>query len=160
MTVIAAALAVLVQTAAPCAGGPYDDFDFWVGEWRVEDSAGKTLGTNSITKAEADCLIIERWTSAGGSTGQSYNFVDPATQRWRQVWVSAGFTVDYDGALDGDGAMRLEGDITYRNGSTAPFRGVWAQMDDGRVRQSFTQYDPKTERWVPWFEGFYVRTAP
>ncbi|MEO1311524.1 MAG: hypothetical protein AAFV51_11245, partial [Pseudomonadota bacterium] len=117
-------------------------------------------GTNSITKAENGCLLIERWSGAGGSTGQSYNFYDPETKTWRQVWVSAGIVVDYDGGLDDTGAMRLEGRISYRtSGKTFPFRGVWTPQEDGSVRQHFTQYDPEKEEWADWFVGIYRRSV-
>ena len=152
------AAAALQAAPPPCGGGAYDDFDFWVGEWRVSAPDDTFQGANSISKAENGCLIIERWTGASGSTGQSYNFYDPKTERWRQVWVSAGSVIDYEGGLDEAGAMRLEGRISYRaSGKSFPFRGVWTPADDGSVRQHFTQYDPEKDEWADWFVGVYRR---
>jgi len=146
----------------PCNNEIYHQFDFWLGEWNVKDQSGQHLGTNSITREENGCLIIERWTSKSGSTGQSYNYVDLATKnedtpQWRQVWVSAGFTIDYTGGLSAKNKMELTGNITYRNGTSAPFKGIWTLQADGTVRQYFEQYDAKTEKWTPWFLGFYHR---
>ena len=147
--------------AAPpsCDGDVYDDFDFWLGEWEVTTPDGQVAGTNSITKAEDGCLLIERWTGAQGSTGQSYNFYDTGLDKWRQVWVARGATIDYAGKLTEDGEMRLEGKIAYRNGNTAPFRGSWTPEADGSVTQHFQQYNSETETWDVWFTGIYRRTA-
>ena len=147
---------VAPQPAPPsCEGDVYDDFNFWLGEWDVATPDGQVAGTNSITKAEDGCLIIERWTGAQGSTGQSYNFYDTGLQEWRQVWVARGATIDYAGKLTEDGEMRLEGKIAYRNGTTAPFRGSWAAEADGSVTQRFQQFNSQTDRWDDWFTGIY-----
>jgi len=149
----------LAQTP-PCKGEAFDDFDFWVGEWDVYGKAGTLAGTNSITKDEYGCLLVERWKSAGGITGQSYNFVDLATGKWRQVWVSAGATIDYSGGLDEKGAMVLEGVIGYPAGTpggSARFRGTWTPNSDGTVTQHFEQFDPAKNEWTEWFLGTYRR---
>ena len=155
------ATGAVAQTAAPpnCEGAPYRDFDFWVGEWDVFTPDGKKAGENLITLEENECLILERWTSVSGGTGQSYNYYDLAAQNWRQVWVSAAATIDYTGGLNDAGAMALEGEIAYRNGTTAPFRGVWTALADGSVRQDFEQYNAATEEWAPWFTGVYKRKS-
>lgn len=156
----AAAAPALAQQQKPCAEPVFDDFDFWVGEWDVTGADGKLAGTNSITKEEYGCLLVERWKSAGGINGQSYNFVDLATGKWRQVWVSAGATIDYSGGLDSKGRMILEGVIGYPPGATpqsAKFRGSWTPNADGTVTQHFQQYDPSKEEWTDWFVGTYKK---
>lgn len=147
------------SASTSCEGDVYDDFDFWLGEWEVTTPDGQVAGTNSITKAEDGCLLIERWTGARGSTGQSYNFYDTGLQKWRQVWVARGATIDYAGKLTEEGEMRLEGKIAYRNGTTAPFRGSWTPQADGSVTQYFQQYNSETESWDDWFTGIYRRSA-
>lgn len=147
---------------APCSDQVFRQFDFWVGAWDVFTTDGKLAGSNVITKEEYGCLLLERWTAAGGSTGQSYNFVDLATGKWRQIWVSAGATIDYAGGLDADGAMTLEGTIGYGAGNPANgarFRGSWTPGADGSVTQRFQQYDPAREEWTDWFIGVYRRKA-
>lgn len=144
----------------PCDGSAYDDFDFWLGTWDVTDASGTLQGRNAITKEENGCLVIERWTSVNGGTGQSYNYYDPTTEKWRQVWVSGGFTIDYEGGLEEDGTMRLEGEIHLRNGASAPFRGIWTLLADGRIKQHFDQYDTEKEQWNAWFTGYYKKENP
>ena len=158
LTLIAAP--ATAQGKKPCADPIFDDFDFWVGEWDVTGADGKHAGTNAITKEEYGCLLVERWTGAGGITGQSYNFVDLATGKWHQVWVSAGATIDYSGGLDDRGRMVLDGVIGYPPGAapaSARFRGTWTPNADGTVRQHFQQYDPSTDEWTDWFVGTYKR---
>lgn len=142
-----------------CADDLYRQFDFWLGTWDVKDPNGQVAGVNRITLEEGGCLLVERWTGAGGGTGQSYNFVDRDTNQWRQVWVSGGFTIDYSGGLDEDGAMVLKGRIGYasRPENNGPFKGTWTLREDGTVEQTFHQLNPENGEWVPWFTGIYTK---
>lgn len=153
------------QTPPPlmCETDPaFRDFDFWLGDWRVTATqGGQFAGTNRITKVENSCLIREEWTSVGnGGTGQSINYYNPLTKKWRQVWVSGGaggYSIDYEGGLK-EGSMVMEGTIYYYAQATEfPFRGTWTPNEDGTVRQFFEQFDPEANQWNPWFDGLYVR---
>ena len=146
-----------VREGGPCTAPIYRAFDFWLGTWEVTDPRGIVQGQNTITLEEAGCVLVERWTSASGGTGQSYNFVDPSNGRWRQVWVSGAANIDYQGGTTASGGMRLEGTITYRNGIRFPFVGAWTPQADGTVLQVFEQYNPQTKTWDPWFTGIYRR---
>ena len=139
----------------PCDAEPYQAFDFWLGAWRVTDPAGELAGSSTITKQENGCLLVERWESARGTTGQSYNYFDPGTEMWRQVWISPDVVIDYEGGPNQRGHMLLEGTIKYRNGDTHPFRGNWVPNANGTVTQHFEQYDEGEERWEDWFIGTY-----
>lgn len=152
------------QTAPvfPCGDDPrFAEFDFWVGDWEVHDGAGTFAGTNSISRDEEGCVLVERWVGASGVTGMSVNFVDGAKDEWVQVWNSApGVQIDIRGGLTDDG-MQLVGTIHYlSSGATQDFRGLWTLLDDGRVRQFFEQSPDGGETWNPWFEGFYTRKEP
>lgn len=142
-----------------CSEAPFRDFDFWVGTWDVHTPAGQLAGRNVISSEEGGCLLVERWTSASGGTGQSYNYVDLDTGEWRQIWVSPGMTINYAGGLDENGVMRLEGRIAYGAApqNNGPFRGAWELKEDGTVEQTFHQQNPETEEWVPWFTGIYSK---
>lgn len=146
------------RPASPCETEPaFDQFDFWIGTWRVEDASGKFVGTNRIERKDGGCTVLELWTGAGGGSGSSINFYDPARERWVQVWSGAGGTqIRIEGGLE-DGSMVLAGRIYYVGRDTsADFRGTWTPLADGRVRQYFEQRDEAGE-WQPWFEGFYSR---
>jgi hypothetical protein len=138
----------------------FGDFDFWVGEWEVYSNDEKRTfqGNNSITKHHQNCLIMENWTSAQGGKGSSMNYFDPVEDSWRQLWVAGGYSIDYTGGLDENGAMSLAGKINYyQQGTGIPFRGTWTLNEDGTVRQFFEQQNPETGDWVVWFDGLYVK---
>ncbi len=159
---LAASAPAFAQSQAqtpPCQAKTFHDFDFWIGEWEVFDPQGAKAGENSIKVEEYGCLLVERWVSAQGTTGQSYNFVDHVTGKWTQIWVSAGATIDYAGGLNARGEMVLEGTIGYPNGLKAPFRGTWTPNKDGTVTQYFQQYNGETKAWDDWFTGTYKRKA-
>lgn len=156
------ALMALPAAAQPgsCSDPVFRQFDFWLGEWEVFTAGGSKAGDNVVSSEEYGCLIVERWTNANGITGQSYNFVDHATGKWRQIWVSAGATIDYSGGLDGEGRMVLEGIIGYpagQPGNGAKFRGSWTPGRDGTLTQHFEQFDAAKGEWTDWFVGTYRR---
>jgi hypothetical protein len=152
---------LFVQDAAaatpPCAEGPFREFDFWVGEWDVRDAEGKTAGVNTISSEENGCVIVERWRSAGGGTGQSYNYYDPAAGKWRQVWVGLGVLLHMEGGRTDDG-MRLEGPLQdLRKDRNTILRSTWSKLPDGRLRHLFEESSDGGKTWTNWFEGFYTK---
>ena len=148
------------ETPPPCSSEAFHQFDFWLGDWDVTAPDGTFSGNNSITSEESGCLLVERWTSVNGGTGQSYNYYNPATEKWRQVWVSTGALIDYEGGLTESGSMKLEGVITYvSSAQTADFTGEWTLNEDGTVTQHFEQYDAEKEEWVTWFTGRYTKSS-
>jgi len=153
-------VAELSVAAYPCEHQDgFRDFDFWLGEWIVHASNGQHVGNNVIRSVERGCVITENWTDTSGGTGMSINYLDKATNEWVQVWnAGSGSQINIRGGLTDEG-MALEGTIHYvATGVTAPFRGLWTALEDGRVRQYFEQSSDGGETWQPWFEGFYTRT--
>ncbi len=141
----------------PCSEDLFRQFDFWVGEWNVYTTDGDKVGENSIAIEENGCLLVEHWTDIQGNTGQSYNFVDLSTQKWRQVWVSPGATIDYAGGLKETGVMELEGTIGAASSDPTPFRGTWSKQPDGSVRQHLRHFDTEKDEWSAGFVGVYIR---
>ena len=145
--------------AYPCGhDDKFREFDFWVGEWAVHGANGSVQGSNSVRPAERGCVLLENWSSATGGTGMSINYFDKLTDEWVQVWIAEGGSqINIRGGLTDEG-MHLVGTIHYiSNDTTAPFRGLWTPLPDGRVRQFFEQSNDGGETWAPWFEGFYSR---
>lgn len=136
----------------------FKEFDFWLGEWDVHIADGRFAGSNSIKRAEQGCVLIENWSSAGGGGGHSINYFDASSDEWVQIWNDAsGSQINIRGNLGPEG-MLLTGHIHYvGNGTTAPFRGLWTPLPDGRVRQFFEQSNDEGKSWTAWFEGFYSR---
>jgi len=146
------------QRASPCESGAYREFDFWAGNWIVKVASGEEAGRNSIEIEQRGCALVERWTSADGSTGMSVNFYDPVARVWTQQWVSPGAVLTMTGGLV-DGAMVLEGPLHYRkDGRATLLRGTWTRLPDGRVRQYFQESSDQGKTWTDWFDGYYSRT--
>ncbi len=161
------------EAAIPtCTAESYRAFDFWLGRWQVRLADGTLAGENRIEAAADGCFLTEHWQGARGATGFSMNFYEPASARWRQVWVSAGSIIDISGGPVA-GSMVLTGEIRYRQAPTGPgevtgplvrpFRGRWTPLPDGRVRQFFEELIEgpawAEEKWQPWFEGFYSKAV-
>jgi hypothetical protein len=154
-----ALVADMSRKAYPCEHDEaFSEFDFWVGDWVVHGPAGGLAGTNSITKEERGCVLLEHWENTAGGTGQSINYVDKITGEWVQVWnAEGGSQINIRGGMTDDG-MLLTGTLhTISNGTTIPFRALWTLLPDGRVRQFFEQSTDDGETWTTWFEGFYTR---
>jgi len=166
MSMMLASLNCGAQTAAaplptPCEDDArFSEFDFWIGDWDVHTADGTYAGSNTISKAERGCVLLEQWAGKSGSTGMSINYLDGESGNWVQIWRAAGGSqIDIRGGMTDDG-MLLVGTIHYlTNSKTQDFRGLWTLLPDGRVRQFFEQSNDGGETWAPWFEGFYTRTS-
>lgn len=148
------------RNARPCA---FDEnrrqFDFWVGTWDVTNADGRRVGTNTIRKIQGDCVLQENWTGASGGTGTSFNFYDPSTGRWHQVWVdSSGHHARFEGGYH-DGAMRFEGTWVTSDGTTSRMIMTFTPLEDGRVRQLIEQSTDGGQTYTVWFDGYYARSG-
>ncbi len=144
------------EVAADCSAAAYRAFDFWLGRWEVRLADGRLAGSNVIEASRDGCLLTETWTGAAGGEGFSLNFYDPAADRWRQVWVSAGSVIEIAGGLEEE-SMVLSGEITdRRTGDVRPFRGRWTPLPEGQVRQFFEEFRDG-EGWQTWFDGIYAK---
>jgi len=146
------------QPAAGCTAAEYRQFDFWLGDWTVTDSAGGTAyGTNSVTGEESGCLVHEHWSGSRGGTGQSFNFYDPKAKGWEQLWVASGGSIlRVTGRLQGT-SMVLEGDGVAANGAAIRNRIAWTPEPDGRVRQVWSTSADGGKSWKATFDGWYRR---
>jgi hypothetical protein len=152
-----------VQAGSPppiaCQGPEFSQFDFWVGEWDVFGPKGNPAGRNSITRTHGGCVILENWTSAGGSTGSSFNIYTPATKKWHQIWVdSAGTLLQLEGELR-NGSMTLEGEGLTPKGRMLN-RITWTPRSDGTVRQFWEISTDNGKTWQASFDGTYRKARP
>jgi hypothetical protein len=148
-----------VPAATICTDAKFREFDFWAGTWRVVDADRKLAGDNSVSIEHGGCVLVERWRSASGGSGESFNYYDPVAQLWKQRWVGLGLILEMQGGLQ-NGAMVLEGPLHYvREKRTTRLRGTWSVLPDGRVRQLFVESSDQGKTWTPWFDGYYSRVA-
>jgi hypothetical protein len=152
-------VADMSRLAYPCE---YDDqfkeFDFWLGKWIVHTASGQHAGYNEIIRAERGCVLLEDWANVSGGGGGSINYVDKVTGEWVQVWNDAsGSQINIRGGLTDEGMLLVGTLHSVGTGVTVPFRGLWTDLPDGRVRQFFEQSNDGGETWVTWFDGYYTR---
>lgn len=161
-SVLAIFSTVLFSTAAAqqalsgCTAAEHRQFDFWIGDWTVTDSAGATLyGTNLITREEMGCLLHEKWRGSQGGSGQSLNFYDRQRRHWEQIWVASGGNVlRLSGQFNGI-SMTLEGGGISPSGEAVRNRIVWTPHPDGRVRQVWSTSADGGKSWQVGFDGWY-----
>jgi hypothetical protein len=147
------------STPAPCSAPEYRQFDFWIGDWVVFNPSGRKVGTSRIERIEQGCGILERWTNAGGVTGQSINVYRPTSKTWVQTWAgSDGLTLMLEGTFDA-GKMILEGDSIGPRGERLRDRVTWSRLDGGKVRQFWEQSRDGGTMWTVSFDGTYARGA-
>ncbi len=151
-------LLTLTQDDCPCCSKPYNQFDFWVGEWTVYDTAGNIVGENTIQKVEDGCLLTERWVGSGGSTGRSINFFDKTDSSWNQTWVdNSGNILNLKGNLI-DGSMVMESNLIkgtkidyYKNQIS------WKPNNDNSITQKWEILDKNDNVLQLIFLGIYKK---
>lgn len=164
----AGCLAVISLVAAPvraqstldsaCTAIEHRQFDFWIGEWTVLDSAGRELGVNRVTRIADNCGLREHWRGARGGEGMSLNIWQPATREWTQFWVGTGVVLRLTGGLDANGHMVLQGRREGPGGAQLD-RVRWIPLDSGAVRQLWEGSRDGGASWQRVFDGYYKRKA-
>jgi hypothetical protein len=141
----------------PCAGSEFQQFDFWLGNWKVTNPYGKHVGTSEISRAAEGCAIREQWKSPSGGSGMSINYFDPDDRKWHQDWVGGdGAILHLQGELVGN-AMVLRGSSKAPNG-TVINRIIWTPLPDGKVKQEWSTSDDDGRNWKISFVGIYEKT--
>jgi hypothetical protein len=143
---------------SPCAAPSYREFDFWLGQWNVFNSAGEQVGTNAVTAELDGCVVTESWTSSTGGRGRSINTYDVETGKWHQTWVTQ-FTLGHLRLSGGlvDGVMTMHGERPSPSGFTIFDDWTWTDLPDGRVLQVGVLDIPVLGIHSE-FQGFYQRT--
>ena len=152
------ALAGIRAARFPCeADERHHAFDFWIGEWTVTQN-GQFAGTNNIQPILGHCTLFEKWESATGSLGKSFNYYDPGEDHWRQIWIS-----DNGSFVEFTGKARDSG-IFYTAETTNPADGVvtlhkfdFTQIENGIVRQLWQTSSDDGETWTIAWDGRYSR---
>jgi hypothetical protein len=156
---LAAPSAAADKAPVSCAKPEHRQFDFWVGEWEVEDPKGNRVGENSITGILGGCVILENWRGKGGSNGTSLNTFDASRGVWHQTWVdNQGGLLQLEGKA-ADGRMVLEGVQTKRKGGPSRERITWEKKGADKVRQRWESSTDEGKTWKILFDGLYVRAA-
>ena len=159
MTLIALALAALVQTApVDCTDADHRAFDFWLGDWSVTAVASGTVVAESrIESVAGGCAIQETYhqTVGPGGTptdyrGHSYSAFDPIDRVWRQFYVDSGGTVwAFAGQAVGDAMVLIvDRGALQRRMTVAP-------SEDGSVRQTGEVSRDGGQTWSTGYDFIY-----
>jgi hypothetical protein len=139
-----------VPPAAGCTAPEHRQFDFWLGEWRVNPGA-----ESSITAEPGGCAIFEDYRPTGGTGGRSISVYDPGTGLWYQTFLSGNNPLQplrMSGGLDGDDMVmyvRVAGQLSQR--------WTWKMLAGGSVVQSTESSSDNGSSWTPGFVGTYTR---
>ena len=148
--VVAAAIASGAATAGPCADSGHRQFDFWLGDWVVENRQRNpatpeepTLRPTGTAAASVHsildgCAVVEHWEGYLAPDrhvlGFSLRSFDPETGRWRVLlnWPAPGAPsfFEIEGSFDGDSANFVfprpaGGYVRYRFLDTSTDRPRW-----------------------------------
>ncbi len=136
------------------------EFDFWIGDWDVYPTGRNQLvGHSIIQMGSGGCFILENWTATGipETSGKSMNFVDPKSNKWKQVWVGSGGTVtEYINGFYKDSVMEFEStQQTPQGEAKVRFRFFNQGANQVRQFQEFTNDNGNT--WNVSYDLTYIR---
>lgn len=143
------------ESFQPCRAPEFRQFDFWVGDWEVQNPVGQTIGDNQVTLEQNGCLLVEHWKSGlGVETGSSFNYYDSFDRQWHQNYIpNSGIAhAPMAGGLR-DGRMVLLAEP--RNGVQE--RWTWYVLAPGKVRQMAEQTADGGKTWAVVWDSVYVK---
>jgi hypothetical protein len=144
--------------AATCAAPEFHQFDFWIGDWEVQNPDGSKAGHNRIEPILGGCALQENWTGAGGGSGKSFNMYDRRRKVWHQTWVDAqGNMLQLDGHFADKRMTLASGETPDSSGKTVINRIIWEQTAPNRVRQLWEMSRDGGKTWAVAFDGRYIK---
>jgi hypothetical protein len=152
-------LCVKAQTTnCTCCTDDHSAFDFWVGSWEVKLPDGRLAGENQIEKIQGGCVLRENWKSSSGNfTGTSYNFYNPGTGLWEQLWLdTSGTILKLSGSRSDDQMVLQSEEVVNPDNSVSVQRITWTLLADGNVRQVWEVLRDGVSVQVI-FDGLYTR---
>ena len=165
--VLAAAIASATPSPPPACGAlpAFHALDFWIGRWRVT-SSGAFDGTDDVRAVQNGCAIVESWTDADGSHGQSLFYYNAFADTWRQVWVTeratarGGLKEKQLVARYPDGGVRFEGLLPGAPGSRLVLdRTTLTPLSPTRVHQVIEDSIDGGTSWRVAFDAIYTRDS-
>ena len=148
-----------LKSTIPCQTAEFRKFDFWIGDWAVQNPAGQKVGNNLVTREQDGCLLVEHWKSGRGiESGTSFNYFDIRDNKWHQLYLdnsgNAGAYPPMSGDLV-DNKMVLISDEKV----SPVFRWTWYVLAPGKVRQMAEQSDDQQKTWRIVWDSVYVDKA-
>jgi hypothetical protein len=143
------------QQDCACCSPQHSDFDFWIGDWEVFNEAGEKIGENLIKKLEDNCILNENWKAESGNSGKSYNYYDPNSETWNQLWLSnTGNILKLKGRLI-EGKMVLKSELQKGEKGEYYNQITWTKNSDHSVTQTWEIINQEGKRINTVFTGIY-----
>ena len=147
------------RNARPCEADPnFRKFDFWVGEWDVQQTGVPRAPVGASSRVERilnGCVIFENWEPGPSGAGKSFNIYNTATKKWEQYWVDAtGRITHYFGEFHDDGNLYYEAD---QFGTTNKVRMTFFNQGPDQVRQLGHLSTDGGKTWTVSFDLTYLR---
>ena len=146
----------------PCMADAHRrEFDFWVGEWEVFPTGAKPNGPGAksvIQIISGGCAILENWESPN-SNGKSINFIDPATNKWKQSWAG-NYVNGTQEFVDGeykDNAMRFTFETKNAQGNKIIGHFIFYNEGPSQVRQFNETSSDGGKTWTTSYDFTYYR---
>jgi hypothetical protein len=159
-TAVAAAQAALVPldhfgigqggNGNACRAAEYRQFDFWVGNWDIQNLNGTSNGSSVVSSVLGGCAVLENYF---GDAGRSISAYDNATGTWNQFYVaSGGGILLLRGGFQSDSMI-----LSEQRGPVINDIWTWTTIDANTVKQHQRVFF----NGVPsgGFVGIYVRRA-
>ena len=158
LSIISGKMMAQNSTKTPCQEKEYQQFDFWLGNWKVYDTSNKLIGTNKIVKLPNACGMQENWTSkTSSSKGTSYNYYNKSDNSWNQVWIdNSGFSLELKGKYSGK-KMILKSKLIKGEKANFHHRITWSNNLDGTVTQVWDYVSPQGKVIQEVFRGIYKK---
>ncbi len=146
----------LEEELAPCRTAEFHHFDFWIGDWQVQNPAGQKVGDNLITREQEGCLLVEHWESARGvETGTSFNYYDIRDKKWHQLYIANNGNAGAFPAMAGE--LKDNKMVLISDEKQSPvFRWTWYVISPGKVRQMAEQSNDGQKTWQTVWDSVYV----
>lgn len=132
-------------------------FDFWVGDWDVQNAQGRPAGQSSVQLLLEGCALFENWTDSQGGGGKSLNSYNEETKQWQQFWTDQyGHVTEYRESDWIDGSLRYSAKQMTPRGP-ALIHMTFTPVNPDLVRQFGEMSVDGGKTWTPTFDLYYHR---
>jgi tetratricopeptide (TPR) repeat protein len=133
-------------------------FDFWIGEWSVQNQQGEPVGTSSVQLILGECVLFENWTGNFGDQGKSFNYYNAGSKEWKQLWVdNQGTSTEFVHGEYKDGAMRFQSERLEADGRKVLGRLTFFNIARNRIRQLAEESTDGGKTWTVRYDFLYRR---
>jgi tetratricopeptide (TPR) repeat protein len=157
-------LDIFKSNSSPCTNNDsYKKLNFFIGIWDVFTGPGysQKVGTDTVRLQPGGCALFEsfRYLSTG-YTGQSFNFFDRATNKYRHHWAGVnGDIIMYEETASGENWITLFAVTTTQNNTGLMNKRMKMTYNpaDGSVHQFIEESRDLGKTWTVDFDAMYKK---